>query len=82
MSIANSNTDERAGAEDPAFEQLRQNDGFQDMVVRAAEQMVVDAPLHDLVIFAYGSWDAARAAWGQRQRSRFRRPRQGRRAVA
>lgn len=82
MSEKNSNTTGEAGAEDPAIEQLRRNDGFSDMVVREAESMILQAPIDDLVIFAYGSWEAARAAWGQRQRSRFRRPRQGRRAVA
>lgn len=75
MSAANSNTNIQAGAEDSAFEQLRRNDGFQDMVVRAAEQMVLDAPLDDLV---NGSWPEAQAAWGRLQRSRFRRPRRAR----
>jgi hypothetical protein len=82
MSEKNSNTTEEVGAEDPAIEQLRGNDGFSDMVVREAEAMILHAPIDDLVIFAYGSWEAARAAWGQRQHARFRRPRQGRRAVA
>lgn len=82
MSKENSNTPEVAGAENPANEQLRQNDGFQDMVVRAAEEMVLHADLNSLVVFAYGSWEAAREAWGKRQRARFRQPRPGRRKAA
>ena len=82
MSEKNSNTPEAGGAEDPAIEQLRRNDGFSDMVLREVESMYMQAPIDDLVIFAYGSWDAARAAWGKHQGSRFRRQRPTRRAVA
>jgi hypothetical protein len=82
MSEKNSSTPEAAGTEDPAIEQLRGNDGFSDMVVREAEAMILHAPLDDLVVFAYGSWEAARAAWAKKQGARFRRPRSSRRAVA
>jgi hypothetical protein len=56
---------------------LASNDAFCDMVVREAESMILHAPLDDLITFAYGSWDAARAAWATAQRSRFRQPRKG-----
>lgn len=82
MSEKNSNTPKAAGTEDPAIEELRGNDGFNDMVVREAEAMILHAPLDDLVVFAYGSWEAARAAWAKKQGARFRRPRSSRRAVA
>lgn len=82
MSEKNSNIRDEAGAENPAVEQLRTNDGFQDMVVRAAEEMVLHADLDALIVFAYGSWEAAVETWGERQRSRFRRVRPSRRAVA
>lgn len=81
MSEKNSNTPEAAGAENQAIDPLRGNDGFQDMVVRAAEEMVLHASIDDLITFAYGSWEAARAAWGKQQRARFSpRRREGRAA--
>lgn len=81
MSEKNPTTDAAAGAEDPAIEQLRNNDGFSDMVLREVESMYMQAPIDDLVIFAYGSWEAARAAWGKQQRARFRQPRRAGRAA-
>lgn len=63
-------TSTRQTREQPA---LAGNEAFQDMVVRAAEEMILHAPLDDLITFAYGSWEEAQAAWKQRQRSRFRR---------
>ena len=82
MSVKESNTPEAAGTEDPAIEQLRHNDGFSDMVLREVESMYAQAPIDDLVVFAYGSWDVACEAWSKLQRSRFRRPRSGRRKAA
>lgn len=52
---------------------------LRDIVV---ESMYMQAPIDDLVVFAYGSWEAARAAWGELQRSRFRPSRPRRRAAA
>lgn len=43
------------------------------MVVHAAEEMVLHASLDDLIVFAFGLWQAAREAWGQKQRARFAR---------
>ena len=82
MSETNSNTAEAVGAEDPAIEQLRRNDGFSDMVLRQVESMYVQSPIDDLVRFAFGSWEAAREAWGTQQRARFRQPRREGREAA
>lgn len=72
----------RRGELTPEVEQLRGNDGFSNMVLRQVESMYTQAPIDDLVVFAYGSWEAAQAAWGELQRSRFRRLRSKGRAAA
>jgi hypothetical protein len=57
---------------------LAGNEGFNDMVVREAEAMILHASLDDLITFAYGSWPAAQEAWKQKQRASFPRSRRGR----
>jgi hypothetical protein len=68
-----------AGVEERERELLRADDGFCDLVLREAEAQVLHAPIDDVVVFAYGGWAEAQAAWRRRQRSRFRRPRRPRR---
>lgn len=66
---------EEGAADERWRELLRANDGFCDMVVREAEATIIHASIDELVEFAYGDWDEARAAWKRLQRARYSRRR-------